>query len=39
VAVELDAVDQRAAEMNRRITDLLDMAISRDGRAGRDRWS
>lgn len=27
VAAELDAVDQRAADLNRRITELLDLAI------------
>jgi len=29
VAVELNAVDQRAAELDRRITDLLALAIHR----------
>lgn len=29
VTVDLDAVDRRAAELNRRITELLDMAIPR----------
>jgi hypothetical protein len=30
VATELDEVDRRAVELNRRITELLDMAIRRD---------
>ena len=35
-AVELNAVDQRAAELDHRITDLLDVALARDGRTGRE---
>ena len=36
VAIELNAVDQRAAELNLRIADLLDMAIPTVGHTGRE---